>query len=140
MTVESEAPRFVPLPPPQLSVPEPDHMFALRHTDWQRVRTQVGRLSDPRPVLNNVAWTFFGIAASAGLALPPWLAAYGDLQPASQRNYFWVTVVLAATALCSLIIAVVCWVTSGLLRRATEVTIETVCEDMDNLYRPHQRR
>lgn len=140
MNPDSEPPQFVHMPAPRLSVPqEPEHMFPVRHTDWVRIRARIAKVSDPRPILNNVAWTVFGVAVSTALAIPPWLAAYDDLAADVRRQYFWVTVVLVAAAICTLLIAVVCWITSRLLRRAAEVTIESITEEMDTVYLPHRR-
>jgi hypothetical protein len=136
MTARYEQRPIVLLPPAQLRLPAAEQMIPIREVDWVRIRTRVSRISDPRPVLNNMAWTFFGIAMSASLAYFPWLAAYDALEADAQDRFLWVSVVLVAVGVGALVIAVVCGITSRLLRKAVEVTTTAVCDEMDAIYCP----
>lgn len=140
MTAQDDQRPIVLLPPAQLRLPAAEEVIPIREVDWVRLRTRVSRISDSRPLLSNLAWTFFGIAVSAGLGYFPWLAAYDALKADAQDRYLWVSVVMVAVGVGALLIAVVCGITSRLLRRAVEATTTSVCDEMDAIYCPEAGR
>lgn len=130
----------VMMPMGHLRLPAAEEVLPIREADWVRIRSRVSRISDPRPILNNLAWTFFGIAISAALGYFPWLAAYDALVPDAQRRYFWVSVVMISVGIVAVVIAMVCGIASRLLRKSVGIDAASVCEDMDAVYRPPEIR
>jgi len=109
----------------------------MRHTDWKRIRGRVEKLADPLPYMGQIGWACFGIAASAFLALIPWVPAYGQLPTGAHDHYAWVTPLLAITGVFALASAAFSLLVSMRMRRREKVTLALILSDMDSCYELH---
>jgi hypothetical protein len=124
-------------PPGVLRYPEPEVSFPMRHVDWKRVRARAGTLADPVPYFGQVGWTFAGIGITALLTLAPWIPAYSALSPSARLTYAWVTPLLACVGAFSAALAGFCMWASHKMRGREKVTLQSVLDDMDDVYAPH---
>ncbi len=118
----------------------PEDWFALRHSDWRRIRERVEKLTDPLPYIGQVGWASVGIGGGAILALLPWTAAYSQLPVSAHNHYAWITPALVIMGVAAVVIAVLCLLANRQMRNRDKATVASVLSDMDDVYQQHKHQ
>jgi hypothetical protein len=112
----------------------PEDWFAVRHTDWQRIRNDVRRLTNPVPYLGQIGWACIGIGGGAFIALIPWFPVDSELPGAAHGHYAWITPALIVTGIASIIIACLSLIVTRIIAYHEKASVAAVLEDMDQCY------
>ncbi len=118
----------------------PEDWFALRHSDWKRIRRRVENLTDPLPYIGQVGWASVGIGSGALLALLPWTAAYSQLPTPSHNHYAWITPTLMILGVAAFVVAALCLFANRQMRNRDKTTVSSVLSDMDDVYQQHKQQ
>jgi hypothetical protein len=113
---------------------DPADWFAIRRSDWKRIRGRVEGLTNPLPYLGQVGWACVGIGSTALLGLLPWAAAYSQLSASAHGHYAWITPFLASLGVAALVVAVLCFIANREIRAHDQVTVTSALSDMDVVY------
>jgi len=125
------------MPANQLTVPgQGEAVFALRHSDWKRLRSRVESLQRPMPGLSAAAWAVAGFGGSSVFGLITWLAADAQLSSTLRPDFAWITPVFVAAVFASVVVATVFFIANGQIKGHNQRSAKDVLAEMDDVYAP----
>lgn len=138
MTSPGGPEQFLEMPAGRLAVPrEPENVFAVRQTDWDRLRRDVEALGKGPRKLSGLGWSCVGLAGGAATALFPWLAAESQLPENARLDYAYITPALIGTLVFAAVLALAAFVLDHYVKGVRSSNATDVCADMDAMVAPH---
>lgn len=108
-----------------------EESFAMRLTDWSRLRTRVQRLRKQRREFSAAAWTFVGIAISAVFAGLSWAPAYRVLGESERGEFAWIWPALICMGVLGVLMSAGMFWAAHVTKQSAAETIDSLAEDMD---------
>lgn len=121
----------------QLAVEEAE-LTTVPRRDWRRIRRRVASNYHPIPWARE-AWVLcIGMVPTAGLGLATWAAAYSDLPPATQGEFWWVAPLMGSLLVGSIGIGIVAFLMDRQGAQYMKRESELICDDMDSIVPPEE--
>lgn len=105
--------------------------FAMRMSDWTRLRMRVQRLRKQRREFSAAAWTFVGIAISAILSMLSWAPAHKALVSEQQVEFAWVWPALIGMLALGVLMSIGMFWAAHVTKDAAAETVDALADDMD---------
>lgn len=121
--------------PGELTLPaQPDLHFAIRVSDWKRMRNRVTLIVRSKSAFGPAAWTFLGAGVGIFLSLITWFPAYTQMDPKSQGQFGWVgPVVIVVGAACGLL-TLICFLAASRMKSVERDNAVELAADMDEIH------
>ncbi|MDF2990809.1 MAG: hypothetical protein K0S37_1323 [Microbacterium sp.] len=107
--------------------------FAMRTTDWARLRKRVHRLKKQRREFAAAAWAFVGIGISALLSMVSWAPANRALPPGQQIEFAWIWPALWAMLILGVLMSAGMFWAAHVTKNSASETIDALADDMDGI-------
>lgn len=109
-------------------------MFALRHSEWERLRKRVEQLKRPLRWLTNAAWALVGVGVSSILAWVAWLPTELQLPFPGRTQFAFVSPLLFILGVACVLVGIVFMVVDKRSTDYMNATSNQVVGEMDEIY------